>query len=143
MKDLGILYPVCVQILLTFLLQGWMGHERRKAVLEGSVQRGTTPGANPVWPERATILSNAFQNQFEIPVLFYAVVAFALIVGAADATMVALAWVFAISRLIHAAIHTTYNRVPHRFLVYLLGSFAVMAMWAKLALSVLGGGTST
>jgi len=140
MKDLGILYPVCVQILLTFLLQGWMGRERLKAVREGTVVRGTVPGGRPVWPERAAVLSNAFQNQFEIPVLFYAAVAFALIVGAADATMVALAWVFAISRMMHAAIFTTYNKVAHRFLVYLLGSFAVMAMWVKLVMHVMASG---
>ena len=34
------------------------------------------------WPEEAEKRANNQRNQFELPVLFYAVVAFALIVGA-------------------------------------------------------------
>jgi hypothetical protein len=140
MKDLSILYPVFVQVLLTFLLQMWMGRERLEAVREKTVRRGEHEGAKPVWPERAGVVSNAFHNQLEMPMLFYAVVAFALIAGAADGTMVALAWIFAISRLAHSAIHTTYNKVEHRFLVYLFGSMVILAMWVRLAWLVAAGG---
>ena len=97
MKDLSILYPVFVQVLLTFVLQMWMGRERLAAVRAGAVKRGEHAGAKPVWPERAGVVSNAFHNQLEMPMLFYAVVAFALIAGAADGIMLALAWAFAIS----------------------------------------------
>ena len=141
MKDLSILYPVFAQVLLTFLLQMWMGRERLAAVWAKTVRRGEHEGAKPVWPERAGVVSNAFHNQLEMPMLFYAVVAFALIAGAADGFMLALAWAFAISRLLHAAIYTTYNKIEHRFLVYLFGSMVVWSMWALLALRVMTGGT--
>ena len=141
MKDLSILYPVFVQVLLTFFLQMWMGRERLAAVWAKTVRRGEHEGAKPVWPERAGVVSNAFHNQLEMPMLFYAVVAFALIAGAADGFMLALAWAFAISRLLHAAIYTTYNKIEHRFLVYLFGSMVVWSMWALLALRVMTGGT--
>jgi hypothetical protein len=69
-----------------------------------------------------------------MPVLFFAVAAFSMIANAVDSTMVALAWVFTISRLVHALIYTTYNTVTHRFLVYLAGSMVLLAMWIRLAL---------
>lgn len=140
MKDLSLLYPVFVQVLLTFLLQMWMGRERLAAFRDKTVQRGEHAGVKPIWPERAGVVSNAFHNQLEMPMLFYAVVAFALIAGAADGFMLALAWAFAISRLVHAAIYTTYNKIEHRFLVYLFGSTVVWSMWALLALRVMTGG---
>ncbi len=140
MKDLSILYPVFLQVLLTFLLQMWMGRERLAAFRAGTVKRGEHAGVKPTWPERAAVVSNAFHNQLEMPMLFYAVVAFALIAGAADGTMLALAWAFAISRLVHATIHTTYNKIEHRFLVYLLGSTIVWVMWARLAWLAAAGG---
>lgn len=134
--DVAILYPVFVQVALTFGLQIWMGLERYKAVQSGTVNRGSHPGQKPVWPERAGVVSNAFHNQLEIPVLFYAVVAFSMLASAVDVLMLALAWAFVLSRLVHAFIHTTYNHVPHRFLVYLAGSILVMVMWVRLFLHV-------
>jgi hypothetical protein len=140
MKDLSILYPVFVQVLLTFLLQMWMGRERLSAVRAKTVRRGEHEGAKPVWPERAAVVSNAFHNQLEMPMLFYAVVAFALITGAADGILLALAWAFAISRLVHAGVYTTYNKIEHRFLVYLFGAMVVWFMWGLLAFRVMTGG---
>ena len=130
-----ILVPVFVQVGLTFVLMGWMGFERIKAVRAGTVQRGSNAGIRPVWPERAGVVSNAFQNQFEMPMLFYAVVALALIVNRADTAMVTLAWTFVALRIVHALIYTTYNNVPHRFLAYLASSMVLLAMWGKLAAS--------
>jgi hypothetical protein len=133
MKDFAILGPVFTQVALTFGLQMLMGKARLEAFKAGKVQRGEHAGIKPTWPERAAVVSNAFQNQFEIPMLFFAACAFALLAGAADGTMVVLAWLFAISRLIHAGIFVTTNYIPHRFIVYLFGSFVVMAMWIRLA----------
>lgn len=136
----AILYPVFVQVALTFALFGWMGLERFKAVRAGTVQRGSNAGQKPIWPERAAIVSNAFHNQLEIPMLFYACVAFCMLTGAADTLMIALASAFAFLRIVHAAIHTTYNYVPHRFIAYAIGGGVVMLMWLRLFLHVTTAG---
>lgn len=140
MKDFAILAPVFVQVALTFGLQLMMGKARFDAVKAGTVKRGEHPGVKPTWPERAAVISNAFHNQFEIPMLFFAACAFALLAGVTDGPMVALAWVFAISRLIHAGIFVTYNVIPHRFFAYLVGSLVVMAMWLRLGFLAMYGG---
>jgi hypothetical protein len=52
---------------------------------------------------------------------------------------VVLSWVFVISRLLHMTIHTTSNRVPRRFFVYLVGLATLVIMWAYFAVQILAG----
>ena len=134
--DISIVKPVLVQAGLTFFLLFWMGKERVAAIRAGKIQR-SDPGVRPVWPGRAGVVSNAFHNQIEMPILFYAVVLFAMLTGAVDSLMTTLAWTYVVVRLVHAIIHTTYNKILHRFLVYLLSNFILLAMWIKLAVHVL------
>jgi hypothetical protein len=137
--DLSILTPVFVQAALTFFLLFWMGKERYQAVRDGTVVRNE-PGMRPTWIGRAGTISNAFHNQLEMPMLFYVVVILALVTGSADALMTALAWGYVILRLVHAAIHTTYNKIPHRFMVFIVSNLVLGAMWVTLAANVLAAG---
>ncbi|MGE5267023.1 MAG: MAPEG family protein [Deltaproteobacteria bacterium] len=137
--DLSILKPLFVQVGLTFTLLFWMGKERYQAVTTGNLIPGD-PGSRPTWKGRAAVVSNAFHNQLEMPMLFYVAVILAIITSSADYSMTALAWLFAMLRVVHAAIHTTYNKVPHRFGVFILSNLVLLAMWAKLALHVLTAG---
>jgi hypothetical protein len=50
--------------------------------------------------------------------------------------MVVLAWLFVLSRLVHAAIHIGPNIVKWRGLVFILGAIVLLAMWLRLALHV-------
>jgi hypothetical protein len=138
---MGLLYPVFVQVALTFFLLFWMGLERYKSVKAGTFERGENKGIKWTWPERAGVVSNAFQNQLEMPMLFYAVIAFALITHDIGTLMVVLAWAFVILRLAHAYIFTTYNFVPHRFGSYLASCFVLALMWIELAVNVIAAGT--
>lgn len=53
----------------------------------------------------------------------------------------ALAWSFVALRTAHSLIHVTYNRVVHRFAVYVLGTLCVFAMWALFAFQLALGET--
>jgi hypothetical protein len=48
-----------------------------------------------------------------------------------------LAWGFVMLRAVHSLVHTTYNRVTHRFLAYAVSTVFVFAMWALFALALL------
>lgn len=137
--DLSIMKPVLVQAGLAFFLLFWMAYERVSAIRAGTVIRNQT-GVRPTWTGRAGTVSNAFHNQLEMPMLFYVVVLFALVTNAADQTMTWLAWGYVGLRLLHAAIHTTYNHIPHRFAVYGASNVVLLAMWVRLALHVLAAG---
>jgi hypothetical protein len=136
MSSNAILYPVFLQVFLTFAVMIAMGAARRKSMIEKQqslddpqVRLGTVE-----WSEEAHKRSRNFSNQFELPVLFYAAVAFAIILRQADMIMIALAWVFAATRLGHAVVHIGSNRVQYRGAFYLVGAFALLAMWVILTL---------
>jgi hypothetical protein len=134
--NLSIVQPLLLQAGLTFFLLFWMAKERLGAIRAGTVVRNET-GVRPTWTGRAGTISNAFHNQLEMPMLFFVVVILAILTGSADYPMTAMAWVYVILRIVHAAIHTTYNKIRDRFLAYLLSNLVLIAMWAKLALHVL------
>lgn len=78
-----------------------------------------------------------FRNLFELPVLFYLALTVAALSGLADAATLALAWAFVALRVLHSLIHCGYNRVMHRFTVYLAGAVALWALWIHLAIGLL------
>jgi hypothetical protein len=138
MSQVAILYPVFAQVLLTVVVYLLLLAARSRALNTAGRQRGSGDIAmgRYAWPESAEKLAHNQRNQFELPVLFYAVTAFALIVGGVDLTMLALAWAFVASRVVHAAIHIGPNKVRVRGPAFGLGFLIVTAMWVKLFLHV-------
>lgn len=80
-----------------------------------------------------------FRNLFELPVLFYLALVVAAVTGLATPTTLVLAWVFVALRVLHSAIHCTYNKVMHRFVTYALGGLVLWILWGYLALGLLKG----
>jgi hypothetical protein len=142
MNQIAILYPVFVQALLTIAIGGMMAIARARAIATMDRQRGNPDLAlgKAVWPEDAAKRAANFSNQFELPVLFYAVVAFALIAKGADLIMVVLAWAFVLTRIVHAAIHIGPNTVSSRSTAFAAGCVIVLLMWVKLFLHVVTRG---
>jgi hypothetical protein len=141
MQPTAILYPVFVLIALTFVLQLWTARERTAALRRGEVRIPDIALGQRAWPNRATQVANAFHNQLEVPILFYALAAFALVTSRVDTMLVVLAWAFAALRLWHAYIHTTHNNVRQRFFVYAASSIVLMAMWAYFAVQIAVAGS--
>jgi hypothetical protein len=137
MTQTAILYPVFVQVALTFLLQLWMRKERVGAVKRGEVQFSDISLRQQKWPPRTLQISNAFHNQLETPILFYAVVAFLMITSQVNIVFVVLAWLFVAARLFHAYIHTGPNTQPYRFYGYAAGSIVLIVMWVLFAIRIL------
>lgn len=137
MAQTAILYPVFVQVALTFCLLVWMRIERMGAYKRGDVQFSDVALRQQKWPPRTTQISNAYHNQLETPILFYAVVAFIMITSQVNIVFVVLAWLFVAARLYHAYIHTGPNKQPHRSYAYLAGSFVLFVMWVLFAIRIL------
>ena len=142
MNQVAILYPVFVQVLLTLAVLGSLAVARGRAIRTMDRQRGNPDLAmgRVDWPDDAAKRADSYRNQFEIPVLFYAVVAFALLTKGADSLMIVLAWLFVISRVAHAAIHIGPNKVRWRSPAFTVGFLILAAMWIKLALHVATAG---
>jgi len=133
------LLPVFVEVLLIFVLMGLMARHRLGSLRRGEIKTDDIALDNRNYPPRARQFANSFSNQFELPVLFFVLIAFILITRVGDVLLLTLAWVFVLSRLVHAFIHTTGNNVNLRFLAYGVGVIALVVMWVVFALKVLTG----
>ncbi|BCM84809.1 MAPEG family protein [Methylobacterium indicum] len=133
----ALLAPVFVQVLLTFVLLFWTGRVRFAAARAGAVQVKDVSLGERTWPAPVQQVSNAFANQFELPVLFYVVVGLALATRQADTLFIGLAWLFVLTRIVHAGIYATSNVVIRRFQAFLAGALVLLAMWFVLAVKIL------
>ena len=133
----AILFPVFVQMLLAFALLLAMGHARNRALNSGGVQTSDIALDSSRWPDETRKFANCYSNQFELPVIFYVLCLAALETANADYLMVLLAWVFVISRIVHAYIHTGSNIVRTRGAVFALGFLVVLIMLVILAVRLL------
>jgi hypothetical protein len=142
LNQVAILYPVFVQVFLTLGVLAALAVARARAIRTMDRQRGNPELAmgRAAWPDDATKRAANFRNQFELPVLFYAVAAFALLTRGADLSMIILAWLFVLTRAIHAAIHVGPNQVRWRTPAYALGFLILIIMWIRLLLHVAASG---
>jgi hypothetical protein len=141
MSITAILLPVYVQVALTVLLLLWMGSSRLGTLRTGQVKVKDIALGERNWPTRILQIQNAYHNQFELPVLFYVLVVLALITRKADMLFVVMSWMFVASRLVHAAIHTTSNKVSRRFMAFVVGVLILAAMWVIFGIRVLAAET--
>jgi hypothetical protein len=139
MSVAAVLLPLLVEVGLTFALLLRLGSVRARAVREGQVRLDEIALGEKAWPGPVLQVSNAFDNQFQLPVLFYALTALVLVTGTAGTVFVVLAWIFVLSRLVHAAIHIGSNVVMLRFRAYLVGVVVLVAMWTLFAVEILFG----
>ncbi|OZB12085.1 MAG: hypothetical protein B7X67_00750 [Rhizobiales bacterium 39-66-18] len=129
--------PLFVEVGLTFLLLFALLPVRMRALSSGEVSRAAAAEDTSTYPPRAQRFANAFSNQFELPVLFYVITVLALFTRKADIVFVVLAWVFVISRIVHAFVFTTSNPLSVRFSAYAVGAIALAIMWVLFALAIL------
>jgi hypothetical protein len=132
-----VLLPVFVQVALTFGLLFWMASARTSSVKRGETKIRDTALGQPAWPAKATQISNCYDSQFQLPLLFYVVVILALFTRTADLVFVVLEWLFVLLRLAHAYVHTTSNHVPTRFKVFAAGMLVLFLMWVYFAFKIL------
>lgn len=133
----AILLPVFVQVLLVAILAGIMAGRRYACLQAREVRREDVTLGQKSWPPRAQAAANAFSNQFELPVLFFALVPLAIITRKADLLFVVLSWVFVASRCLHAGVYVTSNTLPYRFGSFLVGALVLLVMWIVFAIRIL------
>jgi hypothetical protein len=132
-----VLLPVFVLIGLAFALLLGMAAARTRSLRSGETRFEDIALREPNWSARATQIANCFSNQFEVPVLFYVLIALALPLRHADLVIVVLSWVFVLTRFVHAGIFVTSNNVPQRGMAWFAGVVVLMAMWIYFALRIL------
>jgi hypothetical protein len=136
MTTSALLTPVFVQLGLIFCLLGLLGFVRGQAMKKGVVKPEAAID-NRAWPTAVRKVSNSFDSQFQVPVLFFALIPIILATQTVDSRFVIGAWVFVLSRIVHAVIHIGPNIVPLRFTAFFVGVLTLIFMWGLLASRVL------
>lgn len=139
MNQTAIFWPMIAHAALVLAIYVLLGLRRRQAVADGNAKVSQFR-ENRDEPSESLFVRNALENQFELPVLFYAVCLALQASGAVDALTLSLAWLFVVSRYVHSFIHVTSNRIRHRQPAFVVGFLAVIALWVLLAVNLLGAG---
>lgn len=134
---LKLIYPALAQILWTFVVLTITFLRRKKAFAAREVSMADVAVSNERYPEPARLAAANFSNQFETPVLFFALVLIAIHVGTTGYVMAALAWAFVATRVVHTLIHTGTNRLQQRALVFAAGAACLFLMWVGIVASIL------
>jgi hypothetical protein len=134
---MDIITPVFCLVILTFIMAFATGISRIISVRRKDINpkyyifmSGDTP------PDYVQKLSRNFANLLETPILFYLLVVLVITLEIDSALMVKLAWLYVFFRLVHSAIHISYNRVIHRFIAFLLSMLTLLAMWIQFMMLV-------
>lgn len=132
MTGFELFWPLVAHAFLVFCLYGLLTLRRASAVKSGKVEREAFRD-NPDEPTASRVVNRAIANQFELPVLFYAVSILLYIVDADNVVAVGLAWLFVVTRYAHAFVHVSGNRLELRRPLFMAGFVALFAMWIWLA----------
>ena len=123
-----IFWPAVVQIALTSYVYVRLKNVKAEAVKKGGVDRQKNALDPDAWPDAVRKVNNNIRNQFELPVLFYALTMIIWAIGAVNPLTLGLACLFVASRLVHTYIHTGPNIVKYRLRAFTVGFVAVVGM---------------
>jgi hypothetical protein len=134
-----IFLPVLVQMLLTLVLYVVLQRVKTRAARAGEVDERRRALHEDAWPDYVRQVNNNIRNQFELPVLFYALCLVLWALQAAGTLAQVLAWGFVLSRIAHAWVHTGSNVVPLRRRIFTVGVLLLAVMLGLAAWRLLGG----
>ena len=122
--------PMGALALLTFVVLALIPLRRFRAGFAGRIVPDDFKfGESRNVPGDVSIPNRAYMNLLEMPALFYVICLMYFVSGRVDWACLDLAWAYVGLRLVHSAIHVTYNDVYHRLAVFALSNVAVIAMW--------------
>jgi hypothetical protein len=127
---------VFFQGLLVLLLLAYLGTIRVPLIVSRKVRIADVALSRDPWPTREKQVSNAVDNQFQLPTLFYVACGFSIAMQSGWPDLI-LAWAFVISRYVHAFIFITDNHVVRRFFAYSVGYTILCVLWAWIGFRLL------
>jgi hypothetical protein len=136
-----LLLPLLAQAALSFIVMISMYRTRVAEMKSKKIhpQKISTRTESKALLTDSARAADNYSNLFEAPVLFYIAILLTLILMVQDSILVILAWAFVSARYLHSFIHITYNRVMHRFSVFIFSSFVLLAYWVRLGWIIFQG----
>lgn len=131
----AIIWPMIAQTALIFSIYLLMMKRRF-----GAVRAGTAKAADyripTIEPAPSATVARNLINQFELPMLFYVVCILLHVTSGATYLAQLVAWLFVLSRVVHAYVHVTSNRLMLRQRLFSTGFVLNVILWALLAIHI-------
>ncbi len=129
-----LLAPLFIHVALTLFVGLRTISMRITSVMKGETKIADIVNNSGNWPPHVKKWSNNFDNQFDVPTVWYALTALIVTTTKVDIAFVILSWLFVATRLAHSYIHTGSNYIRYRMYAFLAGFAALTAMWVWFAI---------
>ncbi len=140
MTNPTIFLPALAMVALTFVVLGVMFSRRVAQMKRDRIHPqkvSTSTQASALYTDVAP--ADNFRNLFETPVLFYLALLVAALTAQVTPLVLGLAWTYVAARVVHSAIHCSYNKVMHRFRAFALSMLVLLVLWAVLGYGLIAG----
>jgi hypothetical protein len=123
-----IFWPAIVLVAMTQLTYAYLLRVKVRENRAGRVNRERWTMHEDAWPEAVHQVNNNLRNQFEMPLLFYAVCFMLWALEAVGIVALVAAWLFVLTRFWHAWIHLGSNRMRPRARAFAAGWWVLSLM---------------
>lgn len=136
------LAPAAILVVWTLIMLFWMAGTRLPAISKmGKGLKTSEPGGRGqdlegVIDDRINWKAHNYTHLMEQPTIFYPTVIILAMMGASGVDVL-LAWIYVALRIVHSIWQATVNIVFVRFLLFLLSSFALIALAIRAVLATL------
>lgn len=137
MSNTAIFWPVLLQAAVTFVVYFLMA-KVRFGLVKGGKAKTSEFRTYENEPTESRKWSRALANQFETPVLFYALCIMAFVTNNADGLMLGLAWGYSLAKTAHVYLHVTGNRIKYRQPMFALALLILMVQFIWFAIKLMG-----
>jgi hypothetical protein len=133
----AIFWPVIAQVALIHAIYFLMLRRRYSAVRAGTAKPSDF-WIPAIEPEPSATVARSLINQFELPVLFFLVCVLLHLTAGVNYVVLAIAWLFVLSRYAHAYVHVTSNRLRIRQRLFVVGFVFNFSLWLLFAIHLAG-----
>jgi hypothetical protein len=134
----SLLWPMLAHVGLVVALYAWLTFARAAAVKRGEVAYAAFVLGREE-PLAVARITRNLANQFELPVIFYAIVVLLVALGRVTAVDVVAAWAFVFGRIVHTLVQTLTDDVRLRGRVFMINFLAMLVLVGHVGLLALEG----
>ncbi len=124
-----IYWPVLAQLLIPIVVLLLNGKRKSDDVKSGNFDREKAAMNNEAWSKPVVLTSKNLANQFQLPVIFYVLCLILANIDAVSMFILVVAWIFVVTRYVHAYVHVTTNDVSARLRAFLLGAVSLFVLF--------------
>lgn len=130
-------YPVFALVFLSFVVAGKMFSDRMVEMKNKNFRLSVFKTSKDREALVRVQAADNFKNLFEMPVLFYVLVVLLMVTNIYRPAYLYLMWAYVVARYAHSYIHSTYNKVLHRFYAFVSSYFILGALWILFFVEIL------